>query len=201
MPVHPPLARAAGSAIAISLLSGGRLPLWAGVLLTAADSFALLFIERLGIRVLEGFFGAMVGVMVATFGVMYARAEVPVGEVVSGFTVPRLPRKDVPVVGTAWGVAGEGVWGRGNGNGTSWGTRWRVPHAWDGVLKYGYGGGGCEKWGGAVVAGVGGTRRVYGTFGVASPRWVAGAEKGGRAAGTGAGTQDAKRLLGSDTRA
>ncbi|GFR45519.1 hypothetical protein Agub_g6911, partial [Astrephomene gubernaculifera] len=86
-----------GSAIALALLSGGRLPLWAGVLLTAADSFALLFIEKLGIRVLEGFFGGMVGLMVVAFGVMYGRADVPLGEVVRGFTVPRLPRKDVPV--------------------------------------------------------------------------------------------------------
>ncbi|GIL45319.1 hypothetical protein Vafri_2585, partial [Volvox africanus] len=86
-----------GSAIALALLSGGRLPLWAGVLLTAADSFALLFIERLGIRVLEGFFAGMVGVMVVAFGVMYSRAEVPLDQVARGFTVPHLPRKDLPV--------------------------------------------------------------------------------------------------------
>ncbi|KAG2430797.1 hypothetical protein HXX76_009773 [Chlamydomonas incerta] len=86
-----------GSAIALSLLSGGRLPLWAGVLCTAVVSFSLLFIERLGIRVLEGFFGAMVGLMVASFGVMYARAGVPTAEVVRGFTVPSLPKKDLPV--------------------------------------------------------------------------------------------------------
>ncbi|KAG2445110.1 hypothetical protein HYH02_008977 [Chlamydomonas schloesseri] len=86
-----------GSAIALSLLSGGRLPLWAGVLATAAVSFSLLFIERLGIRVLEGFFGGMVGVMVAAFGVMYARAGVPTEEVVRGFTLPSLPKKDLPV--------------------------------------------------------------------------------------------------------
>ncbi|KXZ51426.1 hypothetical protein GPECTOR_12g388 [Gonium pectorale] len=86
-----------GSAIALALLSGGRLPLWAGVLLTAVDSFALLFIERLGVRVLEGFFAGMVGVMVAAFGIMYGRADVPSGEVLRGFTLPSLPRKDVPV--------------------------------------------------------------------------------------------------------
>ena len=50
-PALPPCA--AGSAIALALLSGGRLPLWAGVLCTAVVSFSLLFIERLGIRVLE----------------------------------------------------------------------------------------------------------------------------------------------------
>ena len=51
----------AGSAIALALLSGGRLPLWAGVLLTAVCSFTLLFIERFGIRLLEAFFGLLVG--------------------------------------------------------------------------------------------------------------------------------------------
>ncbi|KAG2491205.1 hypothetical protein HYH03_010415 [Edaphochlamys debaryana] len=86
-----------GSSIALALLSGGRLPLWAGVLLTAVGSFSLLFIERLGIRVLEGFFGGMVGLMVVTFGVMYARAGVPTGEVIRGFTIPQLPRRDLPV--------------------------------------------------------------------------------------------------------
>lgn len=128
MSAHPALSHAAGSAIAISLLSGGRLPLWAGVLLTAADSFALLFIERLGIRVLEGFFGGMVGVMVATFGVMYARADVPVGEVVSGFTVPRLPRKDVPVVGIVWGGGkGRGEQSASNASETVVGVGDRTP--------------------------------------------------------------------------
>ena len=39
-----------GSAIALSLLTGGRLPLWAGVLITAVVSFGLLFIERFGVR-------------------------------------------------------------------------------------------------------------------------------------------------------
>ncbi|GLC38536.1 hypothetical protein PLESTB_001736900 [Pleodorina starrii] len=86
-----------GSAIALAILSGGRLPLWGGVLLTAADSFALLFIEKLGIRVLEGFFGVMVGIMVVAFGVMYGRADVPSGEVLRGFVLPQLPKKDIPV--------------------------------------------------------------------------------------------------------
>ena len=39
-----------GSAIALSLLTGGLLPLWAGVLVTAVVSFMVLFIERLGVR-------------------------------------------------------------------------------------------------------------------------------------------------------
>jgi natural resistance-associated macrophage protein len=38
-----------GSAIAISLLSGGRVPLWLGVAITGVDAFLLLFLERLGV--------------------------------------------------------------------------------------------------------------------------------------------------------
>lgn len=57
----PPSQEVIGSAIALALLSGGRLPLWAGVLLTAVCSFVLLFIERFGIRILEAFFMLLVG--------------------------------------------------------------------------------------------------------------------------------------------
>jgi natural resistance-associated macrophage protein len=38
-----------GSAIAMSLLSGGRVPLWAGVVITGGGAFLLLFLERLGV--------------------------------------------------------------------------------------------------------------------------------------------------------
>ena len=45
--------------------------------------------------------------MVVTFGIMYVQADVPIAEVVRGFTVPQLPRRDIPVVsGRAGGRAG-----------------------------------------------------------------------------------------------
>jgi len=84
-----------GSAIAILLLSGGRVPLWGGVLITAVDAFFLLFLERLGVRLLEALFGLLIGIMVASFGIMYASAGVPTDEVIKGFLIPRLPLKDV----------------------------------------------------------------------------------------------------------
>lgn len=85
-----------GSAIAILLLSGGRVPLWAGVLITAVDAFLLLFMERLGVRILEAMFAVMIGVMVGSFGVMFVNADIPADEVVAGFLIPRLPLRDVP---------------------------------------------------------------------------------------------------------
>ena len=45
-----------GTAIALLLLSGGAVPLWAGVLLAAAGAYAVLLLERVGVRYLEGVF-------------------------------------------------------------------------------------------------------------------------------------------------
>jgi NRAMP (natural resistance-associated macrophage protein)-like metal ion transporter len=85
-----------GSAIAISLLSNGSIPLWAGVLTTAVTAFILLFVERWGYRALESLFGGLIGIMVVAFAVMYAKAGVPALEVLEGFALPRLPRAAIP---------------------------------------------------------------------------------------------------------
>ena len=79
-----------GSAIAILLLTNGRVPIWAGVLITAADSFAILLVERLGVRLLEAVFGGLIGVMAISFGVMYFWAEVPTGTVLEGKSPARI---------------------------------------------------------------------------------------------------------------
>ena len=42
-----------GSAIALKVLSGGVLPLWAGVIITLLDTFIFLLLEGYGIRKLE----------------------------------------------------------------------------------------------------------------------------------------------------
>jgi hypothetical protein len=73
-----------GCAIALSLLTRGAVPLWAGVLVTAVDSFALLLIERLGVRNLEAVFAVLITVMAGSFGVMYVLAGVPTAEVAEG---------------------------------------------------------------------------------------------------------------------
>ena len=73
-----------GSAIAILLLSRGLIPLWAGVLITAFDSFIILLIERLGIRHLEAVFGVLIAMMAVAFGLMFGLADVPPFEVLEG---------------------------------------------------------------------------------------------------------------------
>ncbi|GAB5573777.1 natural resistance-associated macrophage protein 2 isoform X1 [Prionailurus iriomotensis] len=57
-----------GSAIAINLLSVGRVPLWGGVLITIADTFVFLFLDKYGLRKLEAFFGFLITIMALTFG-------------------------------------------------------------------------------------------------------------------------------------
>ncbi|XP_049470853.1 natural resistance-associated macrophage protein 1 isoform X3 [Panthera uncia] len=57
-----------GTAIAFSLLSAGRIPLWGGVLITIVDTFFFLFLDNYGLRKLEAFFGFLITVMALTFG-------------------------------------------------------------------------------------------------------------------------------------
>jgi natural resistance-associated macrophage protein len=79
-----------GSAIALRLLSGGRLPLPAGVAVGALASALLLTVERWGARPMEAALGALVAVMVVAFGAMAARADISARGVAEGFAVPRL---------------------------------------------------------------------------------------------------------------
>ena len=73
-----------GSAIAILLLSRGIIPLWAGVLITAFDSFVILMVERLGVRNLEAVFGVLIALMACSFGLMAGLADVPPLAVLAG---------------------------------------------------------------------------------------------------------------------
>jgi natural resistance-associated macrophage protein len=73
-----------GSAIAISLLTYGAVPLWAGVLITVVSSFLLLLLERLGVRHLEALFAILIGTMALSFGIMYVLADVPTLQVLEG---------------------------------------------------------------------------------------------------------------------
>ncbi|XP_072104822.1 natural resistance-associated macrophage protein 2-like isoform X2 [Mobula birostris] len=57
-----------GSAIALNLLSIGRIPLWGGVIITIADTFLFLFLDKYGLRKLEALFGFLITVMAVTFG-------------------------------------------------------------------------------------------------------------------------------------
>ena len=78
-----------GSAIAILLLSHGAIPLYAGVLITAVDSFLILLIERMGIRHLEAVFGVLIATMAASFGLMAVLADVEPILVIEGMLLAK----------------------------------------------------------------------------------------------------------------
>ncbi|ROL42458.1 Natural resistance-associated macrophage protein 2 [Anabarilius grahami] len=77
-----------GSAIALNLLSVGRIPLWGGVLITIIDTFVFLFLDKYGLRKLEAFFGFLITVMALSFGYEYVRAAPDQGEVLKGMFLP-----------------------------------------------------------------------------------------------------------------
>lgn len=55
--------------------------------------------SQAGVRKLEALFAVLIAVMMASFGVMFARAGVPPSEVAAGFLIPNLPQQDIPTVG------------------------------------------------------------------------------------------------------
>lgn len=84
-----------GSAIAINILSKGYVPLWGGVLITAADTFTFLFLESYGVRKLEAFFGALILTMAVTFGVEYVISEPDQVALLEGLVIPRVSGSSV----------------------------------------------------------------------------------------------------------
>ncbi|XP_067125442.1 natural resistance-associated macrophage protein 2 isoform X1 [Centruroides vittatus] len=77
-----------GTAIAFFLLSSGRIPLYAGVLITIADTFTFLLLDKYGLRKLEAFFAFLIMVMAITFGFEYVNVAPDQGRVVKGLFVP-----------------------------------------------------------------------------------------------------------------
>ncbi|XP_043107474.1 natural resistance-associated macrophage protein 2 [Puntigrus tetrazona] len=77
-----------GCAIALNLLSVGRIPLWAGVLITIVDTFVFLFLDKYGLRKLEAFFGFLITIMALSFGFEYVRVAPDQGEVLKGMFLP-----------------------------------------------------------------------------------------------------------------
>ena len=77
-----------GTAIAIYLLSNKAVPLWAGVLITVADTFTFLGLDKYGLRKLELFFGLLISTMAFSFGYEYVVSAPDQGQVVEGMLVP-----------------------------------------------------------------------------------------------------------------
>lgn len=77
-----------GCAIALNLLSVGRIPLWGGVLITITDTFVFLFLDKYGLRKLEAFFGFLITVMALSFGYEYVVVKPDQGDLLKGMFVP-----------------------------------------------------------------------------------------------------------------
>ncbi|EPS64160.1 hypothetical protein M569_10617 [Genlisea aurea] len=80
-----------GSAIAIKILSNGVLPLWAGVLITAADCFIFLLLDdNYGVKFLEAFFALLISIMAISFGWMFLESAPSGAHLLRGLLVPKL---------------------------------------------------------------------------------------------------------------
>ncbi|KAL8151759.1 hypothetical protein V2J09_021567 [Rumex salicifolius] len=108
-----------GSAIAIKILSQGALPLWSGVLITAADwellnsvflwtSFAIfifLFLENYGVRKLEAVFAVLIATMALSFAWMFGETKPNGAELLIGLLVPKLSSRTIKqAVGVVGGI-------------------------------------------------------------------------------------------------
>ncbi|KAJ1895239.1 hypothetical protein LPJ66_004707 [Kickxella alabastrina] len=79
-----------GTATALQILTG--LPIWAGVVITAVDSFLFLYIQRFGVRVMELVFGLLVTVLAVCFWVEMFMIKPDAREVIKGMFIPRIPK-------------------------------------------------------------------------------------------------------------
>lgn len=95
-----------GTAIAFYLLSNGRIPLYAGVLITIADTFTFLLLDKYGLRKLEAFFAFLISVMAITFGYEYITASPSQASVVEGLFVPSCTGCTKAVLLQAVGIVG-----------------------------------------------------------------------------------------------
>lgn len=98
------LAEVLGMAIGIQLLTG--LPLIWGVCLTVLDTFLLLLLQRLGMRMMEAFIIALVAIIGLSFLVELLMAKPDLGEVVTGFA-PSIPNAEALYI--AIGIIGATV--------------------------------------------------------------------------------------------
>ncbi|XP_035741843.1 protein Malvolio-like isoform X3 [Vespa mandarinia] len=95
-----------GTAIALYLLTSGRLPLWGGVLITIIDTFTFLFLDKYGLRKLEFFFGLLITIMGITFGFEYIISKPPQVEVIKGMFIPWNMEYDSKILLQAVGIIG-----------------------------------------------------------------------------------------------
>ncbi|XP_030754879.1 protein Malvolio-like isoform X2 [Sitophilus oryzae] len=95
-----------GTAIAIYLLSGTKIPIWGGVLITIIDTFTFLLFDKYGLRKLESFFGLLITVMGVTFGYEYVTSKPDALGVFKGMFIPWCQDCDSRALLQAVGIIG-----------------------------------------------------------------------------------------------
>jgi len=98
------LAEVLGMAIGIQLLTG--LPLMWGVSITVLDTFLLFYLQKLGMRKMEGFIISLVAIIALSFLTEMFFAKPDFGEVVKGF-IPSIPNSEALYI--AIGIIGATV--------------------------------------------------------------------------------------------
>ncbi|KAI8322173.1 natural resistance-associated macrophage protein, partial [Martensiomyces pterosporus] len=82
-----------GTATALHILTG--IPIWAGVVITAVDSFVFLYIQRFGVRVTELVFAVLITTLAVCFWIEMFLIKPDAKEVVKGMVIPRIPQGSV----------------------------------------------------------------------------------------------------------
>ena len=95
-----------GTAIALYLLTNKMLPLWGGVLLTIADTFSFLLLDKYGLRRLEMFFCTLITLMAVTFGYEYFIVRPDTVDVVEGLALPWCSNCGSDALAQAVGIIG-----------------------------------------------------------------------------------------------
>ncbi|EDV27831.1 uncharacterized protein TRIADDRAFT_20654, partial [Trichoplax adhaerens] len=98
-----------GSAIAINLLSSGKVPIYAGVIITAVDTFMFLLLQNYGLRKLEALFAMLITLMAGTFLYMYIIAAPDQGKIILGVIAPTCPNCTAADAEQAVGIIGSVV--------------------------------------------------------------------------------------------
>lgn len=95
-----------GTAIAIFLLSSGRIPIYAGVLITIMDTFTFLFLDKYGLRKLEAFFGSLITIMAVSFGYEFFKVGPEFGSIGLGLVFPYCKGCSSDALSKAVGIIG-----------------------------------------------------------------------------------------------
>ncbi|KAJ2655996.1 hypothetical protein IWW48_005237 [Coemansia sp. RSA 1200] len=82
-----------GTATALHILTS--IPIWAGVVITAVDSFLFLYVQKLGVRITELVFGLLITTLAVCFFVEMVMIKPDAKEMFKGMFVPLIPQGTV----------------------------------------------------------------------------------------------------------